>query len=81
MLLRFVLFGLVFYMIYFFVNTLFVKPFKQGYAAGNNPGNGQQRWKNPFQKEGDVTVITDRKERKLKDDGVGDYVDYEEVKD
>lgn len=75
------MFGLVFYMIYFFVNTIFVKPFKQGYAGSNNSGGGHRGWKNPFQKEGDVTVISLRKGQKLKDDGVGDYVDYEEIKE
>ena len=78
MLSRFLLFGLVFYLIYFLVNNLFVRPFKQGYAGES----GQQaRWKNPFQKEGDVTIVSNKKDQKLKDDGVGDYIDYEEVKD
>lgn len=77
---RFVIFGLVFYLVYFFIRTLFVKPFREGYAQSQQ-GRGGQRWKNPFQKEGEVTIIANPKNRKIKDEGVGDYVDYEEVKE
>jgi hypothetical protein len=78
---RFLIFFLVFYLIYFLVKNLFLKPFRQGYAQGGESQSGGRGFRNPFQKEGDVTILSKPNKKKMKDDGVGDYVDYEEVKD
>lgn len=78
---RFILFALFFYLIYFLVRFLFLKPFRQGYAQGGR-GQNQPNWKNPFsQKEGDVTITYNPEKNKKDKGGVGEYVDYEEVKD
>lgn len=50
----------------------------QGQRNGENQRGG---FKNPFQKEGDVTIISKPKDGKTNDDGMGDYIDYEEIKD
>lgn len=74
---RLIIFGLFFYLIYFLVKYIIIKPFKEGYATGGNKRSG-----NPFSKrEGEVTITYNpHKDRKLSDK-VGEYVDYEEVKD
>lgn len=80
-LVRFIIFALFFYLIYFLIKYIFTRPFKQGYAEG---GQGRQRgFKNPFnsKKEGDVSINFDpRKDRKPSGE-IGEYIDYEEVKE
>ena len=81
---RLILFGLFFYLIYFLVKYLFVKPFREGYGAGN-PGGGhkQGNWNNPFnrKKEGEVTISYNPNKSQKEDKKVGEYVDYEDVKE
>ncbi len=61
---------------------MFIKPFLQGRMQGQRNGENQRGgFKNPFQKEGDVTIISKPKDGKTNDDGMGDYIDYEEIKD
>jgi len=78
--LRFLAFLLLVYLVVYFLRSLFVKPFKQGYGGQGRrrPNAGphtQQR------KEGDVTISYDPRKQKGHSQGVGEYVDYEEVKD
>lgn len=76
-LIRFVIFALFFYLIYFLVKFIFVKPFKEGYANGGN------RSKSPFgrNEEGKVTISFNPNKKRKDDHGVGEYIDYEEIKD
>lgn len=80
-LVRFVIFALFFYLIYFLVKYIFVKPFKQGYANGGTNG---KKGNSPFgrNEEGKVTISFNPYKKKKDDDhGVGEYIDYEEIKD
>jgi hypothetical protein len=61
------------------VKNLFIRPFRQGFV--NNGGStqksrGQSR---SHQKEGDISIDYDPRKNKRKDNGVGEYIDYEEV--
>lgn len=76
-LVRFVIFALFFYLIYFLVKFIFIKPFKQGYAGGGGKG------RSPFgrNEEGKVSISFNPYKKKKEQHQVGEYVDYEEVKD
>lgn len=74
---RIIIFFLVFYLIYYIVKTLFLKPFLQGYV---NRSKGKDS-RNPFRPEGEVTIISKPKNGKGNDHGMGDYIDYEEIKE
>lgn len=81
MLVRFVLFALFFYLIYFLVKYIFVKPFKEGYMGARKGSSSGYR---PFagKQEGDVSITYNpQKDHKHPDNKLGEYVDYEEVKD
>jgi hypothetical protein len=72
-------FFLIFFLIFFllgyiarFILRLFLKRLEKKF---NNQAGGQQR------PEGDVYVNKGRPKDKMVDQNVGDYVDYEEVKD
>lgn len=56
-----------------------MKPFKQGYANGGNNKKGG----GPFgrNEEGKVTISFNPYKKKKEDHKVGEYVDYEEIKD
>ena len=54
---------------------MFMKPFRQGYANAER-NHYQSRTK---RKEGELSVDYNPKKKKLNDNGVGEYVDYEEV--
>lgn len=75
-LIRFIIFALFFYLIYFLVKYIFVRPFKEGYSRGG-------RKKNPFsrEEEGKVTIDYDPRQKRSEGNKVGEYIDYEEVKD
>tara|TARA_B100001123_G_C14981807_1_gene895941 strand:- start:552 stop:800 length:249 start_codon:yes stop_codon:yes gene_type:complete len=79
----FILFALFFYLIYFLVKYLFIKPFREGYAAhGRRPrGTNWYQSSNTFQKrqEGEVTITYTPDQHRNGGKKVGDYVDYEEV--
>lgn len=80
-LIRFILFALFFYLIYFLIKYIFVRPFREGYKSGDQKRT--RGFQNPFQnkKEGDISISYDpRKDRKTSSE-VGEYVEYEEVKD
>lgn len=57
-----------------------MKPFKQGYANGGSNG---KKGNSPFgrNEEGKVTISFNPYKKKKDDHRVGEYVDYEEVKD
>jgi hypothetical protein len=76
-LIRLILFILFFYLAYFLIRNLFFRPFKEGYGQGGQRGNYNSR----SSQEGDVTIIDKRQKRSSKDAGVGEYIDYEEVKE
>ncbi len=75
---RIILFILFFYLIYFLVKNLFLKPSHQNAGSAKSRG-----FRSPFQKkEGDVTIEYDAQNPpKREDKKVGEYVDYEEVKE
>ena len=79
----FILFALFFYLIYFLVKYLFIKPFREGYVAhGRRPrGNNGYHSDNTFQnrREGDVTITYKPQQERRRGGKVGDYIDYEEV--
>ena len=78
---RFIVFALFFYLIYFLLKALFLKPFRQGYAQGERK-TSNKGWKDPFKKnEGDVTITYNPEKEKDNKGKIGEYVDYEEVKD
>lgn len=81
-LVRFIIFALFFYLIYFLVKYIFVRPFKEGFA-GNDSRKAKNGFKNPFasKKEGDVSITYDPRKSPPQNKEVGEYVDYEEVKE
>lgn len=84
MLIRFILFLLFFYLIYFLIKYIFIRPFKEGYSGGGQrQQRGRGRQQNPFnrEKEGDVSITYDPRKQKNGKEDVGEYVDYEEVKE
>lgn len=73
MLLRFLLFLVIFWLVYRFLRRWIVGPFQKGYRQGQ-PENHQP--------EGRVTVNYHPRPKNGKGDPqVGEYVDYEELKD
>lgn len=57
---------------------MFLKPFRQGYAnAGRNKNNSYRPYTRG--KEGDVSIDYNPSKKKTNDQGIGEYVDYEEV--
>lgn len=82
MILRFLFFLFIFYLAYNFVRRLFVRPFSQGYSQNGRSANGQAN-SNSSSREGDVSINFDPRNKKAKkgSDDLGDYIDYEEVKD
>ena len=81
---RLILFGLFFYLIYFLIKYLFFKPFKEGYRdPGGSTNRRRNTWSNPFssQKEGDITIAYNPEKKHKDDKKVGEYVDYEDLKD
>lgn len=79
----FILFALFFYLIYFLVKYLFIRPFRQGYAAHGRrtQGGGRYQSDHTFRKrqEGDVTITYTPEQHKDGGKKVGEYIDYEEV--
>jgi len=74
---RLILFGLFFYLLYFIVKYVFIRPFSEGYANGGNSKNS-----NPFNKrKGNITVSYNPEKGSKKGNSVGEYVDYEELED
>ncbi len=79
-LIRFLIFVGIFYLVYYLVRNVFLKPFREGYAnAGQRPKGGF----NPFQKkaEGDVSINYDPRKDTNPTHEIGEYVDYEEIKE
>lgn len=79
MIIRFILFLLFFYLAWFLVRNLLVKPFKQGYQergrAKNEAGGASRR------KEGEVIINTNGSGKTHDDKSLGEYIDYEEVEE
>lgn len=75
---KLIIFGLFFYLLYFLIKYLFLKPFKQGFANG---GRGNDNWNRPQNKtkEGEVTIDFNPSKDKGRNSEIGEYVDYEEV--
>ena len=74
---RFILFLLFFYLAWFIIRNLFVKPFKQGYAERRTKG-GRSNSSGP---EGSVTLNKNGAGRTHDDGSMGEYIDYEEVQE
>lgn len=76
---RFLVFVFFFYLVYYLIKNVLLKPFREGYADGDQKRGGF----NPFQskKEGDVSIKFDPRKGKKGSKEIGEYVDYEEVKD
>lgn len=73
-LIRLLIFGIFFYLIYFLLRNLLFRPFRQGYAGER--GNPYKK-----QKEGDVTITYNPQKGSGHGKQVGEYVDYEEVEE
>ncbi len=75
---KLILFGLFFYLLYFIVKNIFLRPFREGYANGGNP-----RSANPFgqKRQGNITVTYNPEKGRKDNKSVGEYIDYEEVKE
>ena len=73
---RLAIFGLFFYLVYFLVKFLFIKPFQEGYK-GQDPNRNSKRG------EGKITIDYDPRKGKngRSPSDIGEYIDYEEVKD
>lgn len=74
-LIRLIIFGLLFYLVYFVVKQLF------GSGKGRQPYGNSQQQDRSNQREGDISITYDPRKSKASSKEVGDYVDYEEVKD
>ncbi len=82
MLVRLIVFGLFFYLIYFLIKFIFVKPFKEGYMGAQRGSRNSYRPFNNGREEGDVTITYNpEKDHKNPNNKIGEYVDYEEVKE
>lgn len=79
-LIRFLIFVGIFYLVYHLVRNVLLRPFREGYANGGQRSRGGF---NPFQRkdEGDVSVEYDPRKDKKPHHEIGEYVDYEEVKE
>ncbi len=79
-LIRFLIFVGIFYLIYYLVKNVLLRPFREGYANG---GQRASKGFNPFQKkdEGDVSINYDPRKNDKPHHEIGEYVDYEEVKE
>lgn len=75
---RLILVGLFLYLIYFFFKYLILVPFRQG--LGGDASGKRKNWK-PFQREGEISVEYNPEKDKKSKPSVGEYVDYEEIKD
>ncbi len=79
MIIRFILFLIFFYLAWFLVRNLLVKPFKQGYQE---KGRGQRGGADFSQaREGEVTLDTKGSGQTHDDKSLGEYIDYEEVEE
>lgn len=81
MILRFLAFVLLVYLVIYFMRALFVKPFKQGYGSQQGRRSADPNTNRKQRKEGDVTITYDPQKRRGDNQSLGEYVDYEEVKD
>lgn len=79
-LIRFLIFVGIFYLAYYLIRNIFLRPFKEGYANGGQRNRGGF---NPFQnkREGEVSINYDPRKDEKPHKQVGEYVDYEEVKE
>jgi hypothetical protein len=78
MFIRFILFLVIFWLVYHFLRKWIVGPFRQGYQEGQRGQGGNQR-------EGKITINYRPQSQKgsssSRSGNVGEYVDYEEVKE
>lgn len=75
MIIRFILFLIFFYLAWFLIRNLFVKPFRQGYQSKDSR-DGAQRGR-----DGKITINTNGAGRTHDDKSMGEYIDYEEVEE
>ena len=79
---NFLLFGLFVYLLYTILKYRFLKPFREGYANASRQQNQQRQnnYQNQKRKsEGEVSIDFRPSKGKTNDNGIGEYVDYEEV--
>ncbi len=81
MIFRFLVFALIVYMVFYLIRNIFIRPFKQGYANGDPRRKAQANSFERKKKEGEVSISFDPRKDRRNGDQVGEYVDYEEVKD
>jgi len=77
MILRFLLVFVIIYWISYLLRTFVFKPFKSGYGSQGNASGGS----NSASREGDVSIKYNPLKGKQDQKTVGEYVDYEEIKD
>lgn len=80
MILRFIAFLLLVYLVVYFLRSVFVKPFRQGFDQADSRQKRDAQGKRNT-REGDISITYDPRKHQRNNDGVGEYVDYEEVKD
>lgn len=78
-LIRLVLFISFFYIGYFILRKLVIRPFREGMQSRGQARNASTERANS--QEGEVSVTYDPEQNKSHDNGVGEYIDYEEVRD
>tara|TARA_R110001592_G_scaffold37720_2_gene125476 strand:+ start:8484 stop:8747 length:264 start_codon:yes stop_codon:yes gene_type:complete len=80
-LIRLLLFISFFYIGYFILRKLVIRPFREGMQSHGQARNASTERANTARQEGEVSVTYDPKQSQARDNGVGEYIDYEEVRD
>lgn len=78
MIFRFILFLCLFYLLYYIVKSVFLKPFQEGFKRQDGRGESGAA---PNSREGDVSISYNPEQKNQRDDKTGEYIDYEEVKE
>lgn len=77
MIIRFLLILIFIYLLSFIVRRLFTRPFQEGYREREE----DIRKRNSRKSEGRVSIFTNGAGKSHDNKEVGEYIDYEEVKD
>lgn len=77
MIIRFLFIVVFIYLLSFFVRRLFVRPFREGYQERED----QRQRESSRKREGKVSIDTHNARPAHDRNSVGEYIDYEEVKD